>query len=161
MAKKPKKLPLIVGGVVLLCAIGALSGGGEDEQTAAPPPAAIVEAVPSRTMPTEPVVAEPEETEAPAEKPAETPAASEAPSEPAPEPTPAPEPAPVSQPEPTPASSVSAEALDYVLNTNTMKFHNPHCSSVGKMSEKNRQDVHATRDDIIAQGYSPCGNCKP
>lgn len=49
----------------------------------------------------------------------------------------------------------------YVLNTNTKKFHIPTCSSVGRMSSKNRQDVTMTRDEIIAMGYDPCGNCHP
>ncbi len=55
-----------------------------------------------------------------------------------------------------PSSSVT-----YVLNTNTHKFHVPTCYSVGHMAEKNRQDVNMTRDEIIAMGYSPCGNCHP
>lgn len=58
-------------------------------------------------------------------------------------------------PEPTP------EGRDYVLNTNTMKFHYPTCSSVKDIKDNNRKDVHATRESIIAQGYSPCGKCKP
>ena len=49
----------------------------------------------------------------------------------------------------------------YVLNTNTMKFHYPDCSSVGKMKDSNRQDVEMTRDEAINAGYSPCGKCKP
>ncbi len=49
----------------------------------------------------------------------------------------------------------------YVLNTNTKKFHYPSCSSVSQMSERNKQEVTATRESIIADGYSPCGNCKP
>jgi len=62
--------------------------------------------------------------------------------------------------EPTP-ESVGLDAAVYVLNTNTMKFHKPGCSSVSDMSEKNRKDVTATRPDIISWGYSPCGRCKP
>lgn len=50
---------------------------------------------------------------------------------------------------------------DYVLNTNTHKFHYPSCSSVGKMSEKNKKYITATRDEVIAMGYYPCENCKP
>lgn len=49
----------------------------------------------------------------------------------------------------------------YVLNTNSKKFHRPNCSSVGQISEKNRQDVEANREELIARGYSPCGNCDP
>lgn len=50
---------------------------------------------------------------------------------------------------------------DYVLNTNSMRFHLPSCSSVDQMSEQNRQDFHGTRESLIEQGYEPCGNCNP
>lgn len=51
--------------------------------------------------------------------------------------------------------------MEYVLNTNSMKFHYPDCSSVSDMSPKNREDYTGTREDLIAQGYSPCGACNP
>lgn len=57
--------------------------------------------------------------------------------------------------------ATASPAQNYVLNTNTMKFHYPECSSVADIKEKNRQDVVMSRDDIIAQGYSPCGRCDP
>ena len=50
---------------------------------------------------------------------------------------------------------------DYILNTNTKKFHYPTCSSVNDMKEKNKQEFFGTRDEAIANGYSPCGRCKP
>ena len=50
---------------------------------------------------------------------------------------------------------------NYVLNTNTKKFHFPGCSSVGKISAKNRKDIESTREDLISQGYSPCKICNP
>ncbi len=49
----------------------------------------------------------------------------------------------------------------YVLNTNTMKFHYPDCSSVGDIKPYNREDFSGTRDEAIARGFSPCGRCKP
>lgn len=49
----------------------------------------------------------------------------------------------------------------YVLNTYRMKFHIPTCASVAQMSAQNKQTVVCTRDELIADGYSPCGNCKP
>lgn len=52
-------------------------------------------------------------------------------------------------------------ALSYVLNNNTMKFHKPTCKSVKDIKPENRQDFTGNRDDLIAQGYSPCGNCHP
>lgn len=50
---------------------------------------------------------------------------------------------------------------DYILNTNSMKFHLPSCSSIGQMSEKNKQEYHGTRESLIEQGYEPCSNCNP
>ena len=50
---------------------------------------------------------------------------------------------------------------DYVANKSSKKFHLPTCSSIAKMSEKNRLDITATREQMIADGYSPCGTCKP
>ena len=50
---------------------------------------------------------------------------------------------------------------DYILNTNTKKFHYPTCSSVKDMKDNNKQEFHGTRDEVIAKGYSPCGRCKP
>ena len=58
-------------------------------------------------------------------------------------------------------TDISNNVQTYVLNTNTKKFHYPTCSSVSCMSEKNKQTVSESRDDIISQGYSPCGNCNP
>lgn len=57
--------------------------------------------------------------------------------------------------------AISAPTASYVLNTNTMKFHDPGCSSVADIKEKNRQDVEMSRDEIIAAGFSPCGRCDP
>lgn len=60
-----------------------------------------------------------------------------------------------------PSDSYSTSEQDYVLNTNSMKFHYPDCSSVTKMSDSNREDVKAAREDLISEGYSPCGICNP
>ena len=51
--------------------------------------------------------------------------------------------------------------LRYVLNTRSKRFHLPTCSSTASMAEKNREDVEATRSELIAQGYVPCGTCEP
>lgn len=58
-------------------------------------------------------------------------------------------------------TSTSEEEQAYVLNTNTKKFHYPSCSSASSISANNRSDVTDSRSDLIIQGYSPCGNCKP
>jgi len=51
--------------------------------------------------------------------------------------------------------------IDYVLNTNSRKFHYPTCPSVDDMKSSNRWDYSGTRDEVISMGYSPCGRCKP
>ncbi|MDO4615136.1 MAG: DNA/RNA non-specific endonuclease [Lachnospiraceae bacterium] len=53
------------------------------------------------------------------------------------------------------------EGQTYILNTNTKKFHYPHCGSVQQMKEKNKREYEGTRDEVIAMGYSPCKNCNP
>lgn len=51
--------------------------------------------------------------------------------------------------------------VTYVLNTNTMKFHFPNCKSVKKIKAENYAEFSGSREEAIASGYSPCGNCKP
>ena len=58
-------------------------------------------------------------------------------------------------------SDGAAASQEYVLNTNTMKFHYPSCGSVEKMKDKNKQIVEATRDEVHSWGYDPCGICRP
>jgi len=62
---------------------------------------------------------------------------------------------------PTENETDAVSRVTYVLNISTMKFHYPTCSSVDSMSEKNRREVSLDRSELIAQGYSPCGRCKP
>ena len=50
---------------------------------------------------------------------------------------------------------------DYVLNTRSRKFHLPDCDGAADMSGRNRDDVSCTRDELIGQGYEPCGRCNP
>lgn len=57
-------------------------------------------------------------------------------------------------------ASVST-GTDYILNTNTKKFHYPSCSSVKQMKESNKKEYTGSRDDLIAQGYDPCKRCNP
>lgn len=63
----------------------------------------------------------------------------------------------------TPEPSVPQESREttYVLNTNTMKFHYPSCSSVDQMKEKNKEIYTGNREDIINMGYMPCKRCNP
>ena len=51
--------------------------------------------------------------------------------------------------------------VTYVLNTNTKKFHYPYCGSVTSMKESNKKETNETREELINQGYKPCGSCNP
>lgn len=55
----------------------------------------------------------------------------------------------------------ASEDETYILNTNGKKFHLPDCSSVDTMKEENKASYTGSREGLIAQGYSPCGRCKP
>ena len=58
-------------------------------------------------------------------------------------------------------SESNGEIVSYVLNTNSKKFHQPGAACADSISESNRQDYSGTRENLIAQGYTPCGQCKP
>ena len=64
-----------------------------------------------------------------------------------------------------PAQSQPAEQTpaqtSYVLNTRSHVFHLPDCAGVDKMSAKNRQAFTGTREEVLAMGYTPCGQCRP
>lgn len=53
------------------------------------------------------------------------------------------------------------KSQNYVLNTNTKKFHIPECRSVSAMQPENREAYTGTRDELIGRGYDPCGSCHP
>lgn len=53
------------------------------------------------------------------------------------------------------------EERSYVLNTSSHKFHLPECDGATTMDPSNRRDVTATRGELIAEGYTPCGSCNP
>lgn len=63
--------------------------------------------------------------------------------------------------EETPAEQPAANVFTYVINTGSGIFHYPSCSSAKRISDANCSEYTGTRDDLIAQGYSPCGNCDP
>ena len=58
-------------------------------------------------------------------------------------------------------SEAPQNTTEYVLNTHTRKFHYPWCQSVTRMKDKNKAYSTKSRDQLIADGYSPCGNCNP
>lgn len=80
------------------------------------------------------------------------------------QPRPAAIPTPVATPAPAPSPEVVNPipvGTDYILNTNTLKFHYSSCGSVKQMSEKNKWAYNGSRADIIAMGYVACKKCNP
>lgn len=57
--------------------------------------------------------------------------------------------------------SMPSPSLHYVVNIRSGKFHYEDCEGVKGMSEKNRKDVTCTREELLEQGYEPCGTCAP
>lgn len=48
----------------------------------------------------------------------------------------------------------------YTASSKAEKFHLPSCSAAGRISDENRVWFD-TRDEAIAEGYSPCSMCEP
>ena len=63
-------------------------------------------------------------------------------------------------PEPEPEAAPEAE-VTYILNKNTKKFHKPACRSAELISPKNYEETCGSREEVLALGYTPCGNCRP
>ncbi len=49
----------------------------------------------------------------------------------------------------------------YILNTKSKKFHRPDCSGAEKTAAENKQEFTGSRQQLLDQGYEPCGICKP
>lgn len=58
-------------------------------------------------------------------------------------------------------SSPAESEKEYVLNTNSKKFHKPDCSSVYDIKADNKAISQKNRQELINNGYSPCKNCNP
>lgn len=57
--------------------------------------------------------------------------------------------------------TATSKKSDYVLNTNTKKFHYPDCRHVNSISDENREEYSGAREELIKQKYDPCGTCHP
>ncbi|MBQ6222978.1 MAG: DNA/RNA non-specific endonuclease [Solobacterium sp.] len=51
--------------------------------------------------------------------------------------------------------------ITYAINTNTLRFHDLSCPSVEETKKKNLAYSINTREELIEQGYEPCGRCNP
>lgn len=59
------------------------------------------------------------------------------------------------------AESTQSNEQTYILNKNTKRFHYRWCASVDDMTDKNKTETVESRENLIMQGYLPCGNCHP
>ena len=53
------------------------------------------------------------------------------------------------------------EINEYVLNTNSKKFHLPDCKNAKDIKQENREFYSGSRKSVISMGYKPCGGCNP
>lgn len=49
----------------------------------------------------------------------------------------------------------------WVLNTSSKKIHREDCASAKSINEANRVESDKSVSELEAEGYSPCGSCKP
>lgn len=49
----------------------------------------------------------------------------------------------------------------YVLNIRSKRVHRPECSGAVSISPANRQVTDQTLEELLTQGFVPCGECKP
>lgn len=61
----------------------------------------------------------------------------------------------------TSKESDSKDAMEYVLNKDSKKFHDPSCKGATSMKAKNKEKFKGTREELLKKGYEPCGICKP
>ena len=50
---------------------------------------------------------------------------------------------------------------NYILNTSSRKFHSADCPQGQDMKKENRQEITASRDLMLEQGYTPAKCCNP
>ena len=144
MESKPKK-PIYKKWwfwILLLCLLGSCGGAGNNAASSA-----------SKSVPSpSPAVSAAAVIVSPSAKPTTAPTSTSAPTA---TPTPTPTPTPTATPTPTP------KLEEYILNTNTYKFHETYCSKAKSIKESNRAEYSGTREELIQRGYEPCSVCQP
>lgn len=55
----------------------------------------------------------------------------------------------------------SQHVEDYILNTNSKKFHLASCTQGQNTKKENRQDFTGIREELTQKGYLPAGCCDP
>ena len=58
-------------------------------------------------------------------------------------------------------SSNAADRGTFILNTKSKKFHNTDCLAVENISDDNKEKYTGSRQKLMEEGYSPCGQCNP
>lgn len=58
-------------------------------------------------------------------------------------------------------SKSESQKKKYILNTSSKKFHKPDCDNVGQIKEENKKTRIIKREELLQEGYDPCGSCKP
>ncbi len=61
--------------------------------------------------------------------------------------------------QPTQAPSVVVTTKNFVLNTNSKKYHETWCRYSNEISPQNRQEYNGTADELEGWGYAPCKVC--
>lgn len=56
---------------------------------------------------------------------------------------------------------IQIEEKTYILNENSMKFHEENCRYVSQMLKENRKVHIGTRDEILELGFDRCKICSP
>lgn len=51
--------------------------------------------------------------------------------------------------------------VTYILNISSMKFHDTDCKQGKDIKEENRKEYTGSREDLLHDGYSAAGCCKP
>ena len=59
------------------------------------------------------------------------------------------------------ADTQTEETADYILNTNSMKFHATDCANGQGIKEANKEYFTGSREELIEKGYQPSGCCDP
>lgn len=58
-------------------------------------------------------------------------------------------------------NSAQTQGTTYILNTKSKKIHLPSCSSAKQTAKENKKTYKGSKEDLLSQGYTPCGKCNP
>lgn len=58
-----------------------------------------------------------------------------------------------------PSLTQNETGKEYIVNTNTNKFHTPDCVYAQNISEKNKMEYQGDAETLLSQGYSACRSC--